>query len=162
MATPHVAGAWAIMKQADPLASVDAVLNRLRKTGKRIEDPQAGIARRLIRLEHATAVTAIDAQHAVKVRNLRKKRTLRPDDVVPVRWRATPGVAEFDLSVTFDGGLTWTVLETGIAATRKKTTWVVPRVAERSDRVKVRVQGFDSAGEKVTTDRNGAWLRFRP
>ena len=42
MASPHVAGAWAVLKQADPGASVTDVLNALRNTGKPITDTRAG------------------------------------------------------------------------------------------------------------------------
>ena len=36
MAAPHVAGAWAVMKQQSPDASVQDVLNGLKNTGKPI------------------------------------------------------------------------------------------------------------------------------
>jgi subtilisin len=39
MATPHVAGAWAVLKQAAPAASVSQVLEALRSTGAPIVDP---------------------------------------------------------------------------------------------------------------------------
>ena len=39
MATPHVAGAWAVLKQAAPAASVSQVLQTLRHTGTPIVDP---------------------------------------------------------------------------------------------------------------------------
>jgi len=42
MAAPHVAGTWAIMKQAAPSASVDDILNTLISTGVPITDPRAG------------------------------------------------------------------------------------------------------------------------
>ena len=42
MATPHVAGAWAVMRQANPLASVDQVLTSLADTGKPIFDGRTG------------------------------------------------------------------------------------------------------------------------
>src|SRR6476660_4669395 len=38
MATPHIAGAWAILRQAAPAASVSAVLTVLRQTGRPIAD----------------------------------------------------------------------------------------------------------------------------
>jgi len=43
MAAPHVAGAWAILKSADPTASVDELLRLLKSTGQRIEDSRSGI-----------------------------------------------------------------------------------------------------------------------
>jgi subtilisin family serine protease len=42
MATPHVAGSWALLKQAAPTASVDTVLNALRQTGLPIADTRPG------------------------------------------------------------------------------------------------------------------------
>src|SRR6267378_1671058 len=42
MAAPHVAGAWAILKQAAPTASVDEILQALTSTGLPITDPRAG------------------------------------------------------------------------------------------------------------------------
>jgi subtilisin len=42
MAAPHVAGAWAIFRQAVPAASVDEVLNALRTTGVPITDTREG------------------------------------------------------------------------------------------------------------------------
>jgi Subtilase family/HYDIN/CFA65/VesB-like, Ig-like domain len=42
MAAPHVAGAWAILKQAAPTASVDEILQALIGTGLPITDPRAG------------------------------------------------------------------------------------------------------------------------
>ncbi len=38
MATPHVAGAWAVARQAVPNASVTAILNAIQQTGKPISD----------------------------------------------------------------------------------------------------------------------------
>jgi subtilisin family serine protease len=53
MATPHVAGAWAIMKQKFPAASVSSVLNALQTTGLPIQDPSNGVTTPRIRIFHA-------------------------------------------------------------------------------------------------------------
>src|SRR5881296_2423465 len=42
MASPHVAGTWAVLKQAAPAASVDSILEALTGTGTMITDPRAG------------------------------------------------------------------------------------------------------------------------
>jgi subtilisin family serine protease len=53
MATPHVAGAWAILKQQFPTATVGAVLNALRVTGLPITDAKNGVTTPRIRIAEA-------------------------------------------------------------------------------------------------------------
>ena len=43
MATPHVAGAWALLKQRKPLASVTEILQSLVRTGRPISDWRSGL-----------------------------------------------------------------------------------------------------------------------
>ena len=50
MATPHVAGAWAVIKSAKPTASVSEVLIALQNTGIPITDSRNGITKSLIRI----------------------------------------------------------------------------------------------------------------
>ncbi len=53
MATPHVAGAWAILKQNSPTATVDTVLSALRTTGLPVFDPGNGLTYPRIRIFQA-------------------------------------------------------------------------------------------------------------
>jgi subtilisin family serine protease len=53
MAAPHVAGAWAILKQLKPTASVAEVLSALQTSGLGITDPRNGITRSRIRVKPA-------------------------------------------------------------------------------------------------------------
>ncbi len=50
MATPYVAGAWAIMRQAYPTASVDFILNQLKTYGVPVLDGRNGITTRRINI----------------------------------------------------------------------------------------------------------------
>ena len=50
MAAPHVSGAWAVLKQAAPAASVDAVLASLQQSGKPITDSRNGVVKPRIQL----------------------------------------------------------------------------------------------------------------
>lgn len=60
MATPHVAGAWAVLKSAKPSASVDEILAALASTGKLITDIRIGapgtITKPRIKLDSAVLV----------------------------------------------------------------------------------------------------------
>jgi subtilisin family serine protease len=53
MAAPHVAGAWAVLKQQDPQASVSDVLNAIASTGVPITDARNGITRPRLQLDAA-------------------------------------------------------------------------------------------------------------
>ena len=59
MATPHVTGAWAILKDAVPGASVDQVLSALQTTGVLITDRRSGGTVTKPRISVASAVTAL-------------------------------------------------------------------------------------------------------
>ena len=58
MAAPHVAGAWAVLKQAVPSASVDTILNTLQQTGSAIVDSRNGISKPRIQIDQALAQIA--------------------------------------------------------------------------------------------------------
>ncbi|MBN1314769.1 MAG: S8 family serine peptidase [Anaerolineales bacterium] len=53
MAAPHVSGAWALLKQAEPTASVGDVLAVLQDTGKPITDDRNGVTKSRIQLDVA-------------------------------------------------------------------------------------------------------------
>jgi subtilisin family serine protease len=55
MATPHVAGAWAVLKQAAPGASVDEILTALTSTGVPVTELFTGVTKPRIRVLHALA-----------------------------------------------------------------------------------------------------------
>jgi subtilisin len=60
MATPHVTGAFALLKQASPGASVSAMLTALQQTGVAITDARAGgtVTKPRIRIAHALSSLA--------------------------------------------------------------------------------------------------------
>lgn len=53
MAAPHVAGAWALLKQQAPKATVAEVLTALQTTGLSIRDPRNGVTTSQIRMFQA-------------------------------------------------------------------------------------------------------------
>ena len=60
MAAPHVAGAWAVLKQKYPTESVSQILERLISTGKNVTDSRNNITKKRIRLDHAVGNPAPD------------------------------------------------------------------------------------------------------
>lgn len=56
MATPHVAGAWAVLKSVKPDATVDDIYNALDGAGKKILDSRNGVETSRIQLDRAVAV----------------------------------------------------------------------------------------------------------
>jgi subtilisin len=58
MAAPHVAGAWALLKQQNPSASVASILSALQSTGTPVTDTRVGggITKRRINIASAAAV----------------------------------------------------------------------------------------------------------
>jgi subtilisin family serine protease len=59
MATPHVAGAWAVLKQAKPAATVNEIFNVLQATGQPVTDSRPGAGSRVKpRLQLNTALNA--------------------------------------------------------------------------------------------------------
>src|SRR5881628_1682864 len=59
MASPHVAGTWAVLKQAAPAASVDSILEALTGTGTMITDPRAGTGTTRPRIQVDLALSAL-------------------------------------------------------------------------------------------------------
>jgi Subtilase family/Viral BACON domain len=66
MAAPHVAGAWAVLKQRVPSLTVTAGLNSLTTTGVAITDPRNGLTKRRIQLDAAlTLIGGVACTYAV-------------------------------------------------------------------------------------------------
>jgi hypothetical protein len=56
MAAAHVSGAWAMLKQQQPSATVDQVLNKLATSGAPITDPRNNVTKPRIKIEAALGV----------------------------------------------------------------------------------------------------------
>jgi subtilisin family serine protease len=79
MATPHVAGAWAVLKQVRSTASVAEILDVLRATGKSVYD--AGSSTPLPRIQLASAVTQLTSGDVIEP---------PPEEPPPVAELSTP------------------------------------------------------------------------
>lgn len=64
MAAPHVAGAWAVLRQANPSATVDSILTLLQSSGVPVADPRNGVTIPRIDLDAALQVLPGDCTTA--------------------------------------------------------------------------------------------------
>src|SRR5262249_34575624 len=88
-ATPHVSGAFAILKQQSASASVATILGALRSTGLPLTDPRNGVTTPRIRIEQAlNATSAAVRQSGIQI-TPDQKRTLISKDSAGQRWAIT-------------------------------------------------------------------------
>jgi len=89
-ATPHVAGAFAILNQKLGRGDVDTVLNALRQTGVPIQDPRNGLLKPRIRvLDALDALPSPGQPSGLQVTPDDARRTLISKDVGGERWAIT-------------------------------------------------------------------------
>ena len=99
MATPHVTGTWALLKQAKPSATVDQILNALISTGLGITDTRAGAGNRVkprIRVDQAQ----------IMLNPCTYSISPTVSDIL-----ASGGAAGVTITVTTQAGCTWAATE---------------------------------------------------
>lgn len=109
MAAPHVAGAWAVMRQGKPGASVSTVFNALKSTGEPVTDTRGGAGNRVkprIQLNEALLKLAKPA----KPTNI----TAPPinDTIIAVKWKDVATETGYSIERSLNGTTGWTQVGT--------------------------------------------------
>ena len=88
LSAPHVSGAWAVLKQAFPEATVDEILAALQNTGVPVTDPRNGLIKPRVQVD--AALKALDHHTAPQS----QMKSLPPVSGIPfhLSWSGTDGV----------------------------------------------------------------------
>jgi len=128
MATPHVAGAWALMKQRDPGASVSTILAALQNTGTIVDDQRASgsvTGMRRINIDNALFPQIAPPTFTFPAGG----ETLHAATTVDVTWNTNgaPASAYYDLAYSNNctSGPSWTPIGTSSPGT-SSLSWTVP------------------------------------
>jgi subtilisin family serine protease len=93
MAAPHVAGAWAIMKQYDPTMSVDEVLTLLQDTGQQISSSRCSGAASKPRFNVGYAISTLltlSPPINVSAQQVANRSLLRTEYINEITWESNP------------------------------------------------------------------------
>jgi subtilisin family serine protease len=128
MATPHVAGAWALMKQRDPNATVSEVLAALQNTGAIVDDQRASgtvTGMRRINVDNALLPQIATPTFIFPVGS----ETLDAATTIEVTWNTNgaPASAYFNLAYgnNCTSGPSWTPIGTSSPGA-SSLSWTVP------------------------------------
>jgi subtilisin len=128
MATPHVAGAWALMKQRDPDASVSEILAALQNTGTVVDDQRGSgtvTGMRRINVDNALLPQIATPTFIYPA----GAETLDAATTINVAWNTNqaPASAYYDLSYsdTCTSGTSWTPIGTSSPGA-SSLSWTVP------------------------------------
>ncbi len=157
MATPHVAGAFALLHRRDPSATVDAVLARLRESGRLIGDPRNG--KSFPRLAIAAALEGWGTESTISLTSLDAGESVTGGARVTLTWDRAPRVARTDVYLSKDGGMTWRRIG------RVKTgafVWKSPKVKTAVTTCRLKVVAYDAKGKSLAVDKSATDFRLEP
>jgi len=136
MATPHVTGAWALLRQASSSSSVDEILAALQKTGPAI-DTLCGSGGSCPRIEVDDAIDRLLGNtDSITVTAPNGGEKWGIGSTYAVTWTSSGAIANVKIEYSIDSGARWTT----IAASTNNTgsyNWTIPD--KPSTRCKVRI-----------------------
>ncbi len=158
MATPHVAGAFALLHQRSPSATVDAILERLRATGRSIADMRNG--RSFPRIALAAALDGWGAAPTISLTALDAGGSVIGGDRVTVTWTKSAEVARAALYFSRDSGRTWRRIAPRVAG--GEFVWRAPKVKHAIATCRVKVVAVNAQGMAVAVDASALDFSLEP
>lgn len=104
MATPHVAGAWTVLKGIQPSATVDQILSALQNTGVSVRDTRAGGSVTKPRIQLDAAADELGPSTAPSI-------TVNPNQLQSTLSANTTEVQTLNINNNGTGDLSWTIDE---------------------------------------------------
>lgn len=142
MATPHVAGAWALLREAAPSASVDTILNALRTTGYNIATLcWSGGSCPRIQVDSAISELGGSQTPSLTVTSPNGGESWKTGSTHNITWTSTGSVGSVKISYSTNNGSNWTTI-TSSTSNDGAYPWTLPsktssqclvRVNEASD-----------------------------
>jgi len=158
MATPHVAGAFALLHQADPSATVDAILGRLRATGRGIADARNG--RSVPRIALAAALEGWGAEPTISLTALDAGGSVIGGDRVTLTWTKSPDVVRAVVYFSSNGGRTWKRIALRVSG--GEFVWKSPKVKRSVATCRVKVVAVNANGKVVAADASAVDFSIEP
>jgi hypothetical protein len=148
MATPHLTGAWALLRQAAPGASTGKILNALRGTGAPVGGPCSSQTIPRIQVDNAIyALVPIDQSISVTAPN--GGENWIAGSKYAITWNATGIASNVKIEYTIDNGAYWATI-TSSAANGGSYSWTVPD--RPSSNCRVRVSDASDGSPSDTSD----------
>jgi subtilisin len=157
MATPHVAGAFALLHQRDASASVESILERLRTTGTPIADPRNGRVVPRIAIQAALSGWGTPL---IALTSLDQGGSVTSGQRVTVSWSKAAAVTRSVVYLSRDGGATWKRISRPMRG--DTFLWKVPTVRNAVAGCRVKVVAVNRKGQPLASDASALAFSLEP
>jgi subtilisin family serine protease len=140
MAAPHMAGAWAVLKDLDPSLTVDEILTALKRSGPNVTRAK----RKRRRLDLADAEGEFDR---LWLRNPASRASLATGDTVTLAWFPQSGASTYRLFYSKNNGKSWSTVVENLLGT--SYDWTVPADWKNRATVRLSMKAYDAQGQRV-------------
>ena len=157
MATPHVAGSWAILKQATPASTVGQILSMLQSTGIGITSICDGYAIPIPRIQIDAALLTLP--NSLTVTSPNGGETVCVGSLLQITWTSEGTVGDVRIEYSINSGTNWTdiVLST---PNDGSYAWTIPNTP--SSECLIRVSEAADSNPSDTSDATFSIINISP